>query len=368
MKKKSPREHPDLYSDWPSGRPFDKHRHLCELCATGVVMWTSADATAARSTTTHHQGACARCRTKLGPKEAQRSPRGAACVGRGARARPMSEDHPDPSWATKGKRTGTVTYFLGWRRRAGQVREVRGRHLAARAARLPRVPALRAAAERAGRGEGAGVPLSSSRRRSRRSRSDRRVARLHPCDPLPALRDQRGCLLAQVLGVLRDGRAALARDRTSLADVGVVHARRRAPPRSRAAGRQSRPMPTEGLPDDVLRDKIRAALIANVLPCIEGQVWAGSAPGNTLVFAARCPSARGKSSTSRETTRSSTRTTSAPSRGARSPSCCGRRAGPRAGASRRRPPHRDLLVRRQVHDALLPLARRSFTLTRFPWR
>ena len=38
MKKKSTREHPDLYSDWPTGRPFDKHRHLCVLCSTGVVM------------------------------------------------------------------------------------------------------------------------------------------------------------------------------------------------------------------------------------------------------------------------------------------------------------------------------------------
>jgi hypothetical protein len=28
--------------NWPR-RPFDKHRHLCQLCAFGVVMWTGEE-------------------------------------------------------------------------------------------------------------------------------------------------------------------------------------------------------------------------------------------------------------------------------------------------------------------------------------
>ena len=75
MKKPKPtrakREHPDLYSDWPSGRPFDKHRHLCTLCSTGVVMWTSSE-DCSPVHEDHHQGACARCRAKLGSKETWR--------------------------------------------------------------------------------------------------------------------------------------------------------------------------------------------------------------------------------------------------------------------------------------------------------
>ena len=64
------REHPDLYSDWPTGRPFDKHRHLCDLCKTGVVMWSSSkDCSPVHDD--HHEGACAKCRKKLGRVKVQ---------------------------------------------------------------------------------------------------------------------------------------------------------------------------------------------------------------------------------------------------------------------------------------------------------
>jgi hypothetical protein len=57
--------------DWPPGRPFDKHRHLCDLCKFGVVMWTSEEECSPVHDD-HHEGACAKCRKKLGKKVRRR--------------------------------------------------------------------------------------------------------------------------------------------------------------------------------------------------------------------------------------------------------------------------------------------------------
>ena len=57
--------------DWTPGRPLNKHRHLCDLCTFGVVLWTSEESCSPVHDD-HHQGACTRCRRKLGPKETRR--------------------------------------------------------------------------------------------------------------------------------------------------------------------------------------------------------------------------------------------------------------------------------------------------------
>jgi hypothetical protein len=57
--------------DWPPGRPSDTHRHLCDLCKFGVVIWTSEEECSPVHDD-HHEGACAKCRKELGRKEVQR--------------------------------------------------------------------------------------------------------------------------------------------------------------------------------------------------------------------------------------------------------------------------------------------------------